>query len=200
MSWFSLIETERLFVREYMQDDVESRVALMRESFESDYTLEQHRHWLDWTIASYREHGAMSQPPYGDYAVELKSSGEVIGSVGLVPQGVPWATMPEWRSPGEPVHALVTAEFGLFWAIRKAHRGQGYACEAAHAFMHQFMFNIMHVKRAVATTDHDNVGSQRVMEKLGMTLYRNPESEPFWFNVVGVLYNPALTQPALDRP
>ena len=192
MSWFSTLETDRLLIREYQPGDAESRMALMVEAFDSDYTLEQHRDWLDWTIASYREHGAMHQPPYGDYAVVLKATNELVASVGLVPQGVPWAVLPEWRAPGEPAHALVSAEFGMFWATLKSHRGQGYVTEAAGAFMHRFMFDIMHIKRAVATTDHENTGSQRVMEKIGMTLYRNPDPEPCWFNVVGVMLNPAL--------
>ena len=72
----------------------------------------------------------------------------------------------------------------MFWATLKAHRGQGYATEAASAFMNDFIFGVLHARRAVATTEHDNVGSQRVMETIGMTLYRNPGPDPFWFNVV----------------
>lgn len=193
MSWFSTLETERLIIREYAQGDAEARMALMTECFESDYTLDQHQGWLDWTIASYREHGAMFQPPYGDYAVVLKSTGELIGSVGLVPQGIPWAVLPEFRAPNEPAHALVSPEHGMFWATRSTHRGKGYAVEAARAFMNDFILGVLNAKQAVATTEHDNIASQRVMEKIGMTLYRNPGPDPFWFNVVGVAYHSSLT-------
>lgn len=192
MSWFSTLETERLIVREYAGGDAPARMALMTECFDSDYTLEQHQGWLDWTIASYREHGAMSQPPYGDYAVALKLTGELVGAVGLVPQGVPWAVLPAFRAPNEPAHELVSPEHGMFWATRNAHRGKGYAGEAARAFMTDFIFGVMHAKRAVATTEHNNIASQRVMEKIGMTLYRNPGPDPFWFNVVGVADHPSL--------
>lgn len=192
MSWFSTLETERLIVREYAEGDAPARMALMTECFDSDYTLEQHQGWLDWTIGSYREHGAMFQPPYGDYAVALKSTGELVASVGLVPQGVPWAVLPEFRAYGESAHELVTPEYGMFWATLNAHRGKGYAAEAARAFMNDFIFGVLNARRAIATTEHDNIGSQRVMEKIGMTLYRNPGPDPFWFNVVGVAYHPSL--------
>lgn len=193
MSWFSTLETERLIVREYADGEAPARMALMTECFDSDYSINQHQGWLDWTIASYREHGAMFQPPYGDYAVALKSTGELVGSVGLVPQGVPWAILPAFRAPDEPAHQLITPEFGMFWATLNAHRGKGYAAEAARSFMSDFIFGVMQSKRAVATTEYDNVASQRVMEKVGMSLYRNAGDEPFWFNIVGVAYHPSQT-------
>lgn len=193
MSWFSTIHTPRLILREYAGGDAENREALMRESFGSDDTLERHRDWLDWTIASYREHGAMSQAPYGDYAVVLRDTGEVVGSVGLVPAGVPWTVLPAFRLPGEPHHTLVSAEYGLFWATRSAWRGRGIAAEAAHAFTHEFLFGVMRVCRVIAATERDNLPSQRVMHKLGMTVYENPIPEPFWFQVIGVLNHPAIS-------
>jgi RimJ/RimL family protein N-acetyltransferase len=45
-------------------------------------------------------------------------------------------------------------------------------------------------RRIVAQTEKANLASQRVMEKLGMTLWHNPGSEPAWFETVGVLNNP----------
>ncbi len=192
MSWFSTIHTPRLTLREYAEGDVEGREALMREAFDSGDTREQHRGWLDWTIASYREHGAMSQAPYGDYVVALRDTGEVVGSVGLVPAGVPWSVLPAFRPSTEARHTLVSAEYGLFWATRRAWRGQGIAAEAARAFMHKFLFGVMRVCRVIATTDRDNLASQRVMHKIGMTVYENPDAEPFWFQMIGVQVNPAL--------
>ena len=42
----------------------------------------------------------------------------------------------------------------------------------------------------MATTEYDNHASQAVMRKLGMTLTRNPHSEPELMQVVGVKYAP----------
>lgn len=48
-------------------------------------------------------------------------------------------------------------------------------------------FTDLRLKRIVATTEFDNLESQGVMKKLGMTLTRNPLPEPPWLQVVGVL-------------
>jgi RimJ/RimL family protein N-acetyltransferase len=45
----------------------------------------------------------------------------------------------------------------------------------------------------IATTRYDNLASQRVMERLGMRVERNPHPEPPWFQVVGTLDNPAFS-------
>ena len=93
------------------------------------------------------------------------------------------------RAPDEPPNYLVSPEFGLFWAIRADQRGKGYAGEAAHTII-DYLFQTMHVRRVIATTEHANAASQRVMQKLGMTIHRNPSDKPFWFEVVGVLDHP----------
>ncbi len=178
------LSAARLTVREYRPDDLEARHALMAEAFGSNDTLEDTRRWLSWTITSYRELARLYQPPYGDYAVVL-GDGTVIGSVGLVPAGVPWAAL-----HGLPRPHLVTPEFGLFWAIRPAYQGQGYATEAARALV-EYVFAGLNVRRLVATTEHANAASQGVMRRLGMTLFRNPGPEPPWCQVVGVLDHPA---------
>ena len=48
-------------------------------------------------------------------------------------------------------------------------------------------FAEMRLQRIVATTEHANTASQAVMSRLGMRLDRNPEPEPPWFQVVGIL-------------
>lgn len=178
------LETDRLIIRPYTYEDEAARHQLMNEAF-GEATPEETHSWMSWTVANYRELAAMYQPPYGDYAVTLHT-GDVIGSVGLVPTVVPWSVFDE-KPTGDPY--LVTPEFGLFWAVLPQYQGQGYATEATLAFV-TFLFTIMNYKRLVATTDHDNLASQKVMEHIGMTLYKNPGPEPHWFQVVGVLDHP----------
>jgi RimJ/RimL family protein N-acetyltransferase len=79
-----------------------------------------------------------------------------------------------------------SAEMGLFWAVAPAQQGKGYATEAGRALI-EHAFDAMALHRIVATTEHDNLASQRVMLKLGMELRRNPLSTPHWLQVVGVL-------------
>ena len=59
----------------------------------------------------------------------------------------------------------------------RAHHGPAFA----------FAFTELSAARIVATTEHANLASQRVMQKLGMELRRNPLPEPPWLQVVGVL-------------
>lgn len=176
------LQTERLLLREYRADDLEARHQLLTQAFQESASLDDTRAWLDWTLHSYREFARLHQPPYGDYAVALRDSGTVIGSVGLVPSVIPWGVFEPNPQPPYPV----SPEFGLYWGMLPAYWGQGYAVEAVRPFM-GFLFETLQVRRLVATTEHSNLNSQRVMQKLGMQVQRNPIGEPFWFEVLGVL-------------
>jgi ribosomal-protein-alanine N-acetyltransferase len=77
-------------------------------------------------------------------------------------------------------------EVGLYWAVAPRHQRRGYAAEAGRALA-DYALGQLGLWRIVATTDHDNLASQRVMQKLGMALHRNPGGEPPYFQVVGVL-------------
>lgn len=183
------IHTKRIHIRYYEQDDLESRYRLVNESFESETTYELTQEWLTWTISNYQELARLYQPPYGDYAIELKETGVVIGSVGIVQSVVPWDVFTD-KAP-EDRHHLITPEFGLYWGILPEYQRNGYATEAGRTII-DHLFNDWHVKQVVATTEHDNHPSQKTMEKLGMSLYRNTTGEPFWCEVVGLLKHPQV--------
>lgn len=59
------------------------------------------------------------------------------------------------------------AEFG--WIIGKAHWGRGYTLEAARAAL-DFAVNTLGIHQFIAHCDSENTASERVMQKLGMTL------------------------------
>lgn len=179
---FPAVETDRLIVRPFTEADADARFALMREAFGVDWPPDQMARWHQWTLLSYESFAAMWQPPYGDYAVTLKATGELIGSVGIAPAVIPWAVL----TPPAPASARVSPEFGLFWAISRAHQGHGYATEAAKPVI-AFLFDVLYTRRIVATTEFDNAASQAVMRKLGMTLRRNEGGTPPWCQIVGVL-------------
>lgn len=183
-----ILTTERLLIRPYAPTDAAARQALMTEAFGPVSPAEIER-WLAWTLANYDALDALHQPPYGDYAITLGATGEAIGGVGLVPAFVPWGACDPALAPNDPARTRVSAEFGLFWALRSAHRGQGYAVEAARAVVDWLWndFPINGVTRIVATTEYDNAASQAVMRRLGMTIRRSTGGEPVWFQVVGVL-------------
>ena len=64
-------------------------------------------------------------------------------------------------------------EVGLYWGLASAHRGRGYATEAAAALI-DHGFREMRLARIVATTTRDNLASIAVMRRLGMRVELNP--------------------------
>ena len=184
------LETPRLIVREFTADDLDAVVALHDACF-GPAPRDVRRAWLDWTTLNYAALAQLHQPPYGDYAVVLKSNAEVIGAVGFVPSFGPFEKLPSFG--GNPA-ARFTPEMGLFWAIAPPHQRQGYATEAAAA-MARFALGDLNVARLVATTEHDNAASIAVMRKLGMTIERNPGADPAWFQTIGILRLPPPGKP-----
>lgn len=140
--------------------------------------------WLEWTVAGYDQLEALTSPPYGERAIQLRG-GPVVGLVGLVPSLGPFGRLPGFG--GDPsTRTLLRPEVGLYWAVDPQHRGNGYATEAARALV-DWAFGHLELARIVAMTTHDNAASQAVMRRLGMRIERNPDPEPAWFQVVGWL-------------
>ncbi len=189
------LETERLLIRAFTMDDLDAIHRILDVELgdaemgtEGAQGIEERRQWLQWTVMNYEELAKLYQPPYGDRAVTLKATGEVIGAAGYVPCLMPFGQLPSLRTADDEMLALSTTEFGLFWAIAPAHQRKGYASEAARALI-DYAFTHLHLKRIVATTDYENVASMGVMRKVGMRIEQNPYSDPPWLQVVGILDN-----------
>jgi RimJ/RimL family protein N-acetyltransferase len=186
------LETERLRIRAFVMDDFEPMLRITRACFgESDEDIDTSRRMHEWRVLNEEMLARLYQPPYGDRGVVLKTTDELIGAVGLVPYIDAFNVVPALRHfAGDPnddgSRPRATAEVGLFWAIDPAHQRKGYAAEAAQAMI-DYASNEMHLVRIIATTDFDNIASQAVMRKLGMTLHRNESGKSPWLQVVGVL-------------
>jgi ribosomal-protein-alanine N-acetyltransferase len=189
------LETDRLVVRPFVRDDLDTIQPIVDAAF-GEESRGARQEWLDWTVMNYTALARLGQPPYGDRAVVLKATDTLIGAVGLVPSFGPFDTLPYFRdrTTGPPT-GLFTPEMGLFWAIGEPYRGQGYATEAARALI-DFAFTRLRLKRIVATTQYSNTRSIAVMQRLGMSIQHNPDPTPAWFQVVGILDNPAALQGA----
>lgn len=187
------LTTPRLRIRRLGMDDLADIHRILDLDAPDGSSREQRSAWLEWTVRSYDALELLYQPPYGERAVVLQNSGELIGAVGLVPDLNFFSQIPG-LSP-DPLllsPALFSQpEVGLFWAISRSHRGHGYASEAARALI-DFAFNQLALARIVATTTYDNLPSQAVMRRLGMRVEHNPFPEPPYLQVVGMLNNPRL--------
>lgn len=157
-----VLETDRLLLRRLTTDDAEFILGHLNDAsfhrFIGDRgvrTVEEARQYLlDGPIASYLQHG------YGIYMVEIKDSGEQIGTCGLVNR--------EGMEDVEIGFALLPQ----FWS-------QGYAIEAAQAVM-VYAKKELGLQRIVAIANLGNESSFKLLEKLGLRfdrMIRLPGSE-----------------------
>ncbi len=84
-------------------------------------------------------------------AVEVRENATVIGSAGL-----------HYRS-----RRYGGGEGGLGWFLETEHQGKGYGTEAARLIV-DFGFKHLGLHKVSASCDAGNVGSERIMQKLGM--------------------------------
>jgi RimJ/RimL family protein N-acetyltransferase len=189
-----VLESERLRIRPFLKIDLEPvhqlkvNVGWVNPHISKTQQFILQEHWLNWTILNTEQLAMLDQPPYGDRAVVLKKNGTLIGSVGLVACLDVYGQLPYF---GSQQNCLATPEVGLLWIIDPAQQNKGYATEAAKSLV-DYAFGSMRLQRLIATTEYDNLASQAVMGKLGMTIEHNPFPDPPWLQVVGILENKRL--------
>ncbi len=152
------LETERLLIREWEDAD---RAPYARFAGDPDVrryyidvlTRRQTDEMIDRFIAGYRRDG------FGFLPVIRKADGALLGDVGIIPVGM-------------PIRGNPPVEIG--WLLGKDYWGQGYAPEAARAWL-DHAFGALGLPEVVAWTARINLPSQRVMQKLGMT--RDPADD-----------------------
>lgn len=196
------LETERLIIRPFTMDDLEDvhqmlDVDLADVDFgsEGEKSLHERQQWLQWTVMSYEELAKLYQPPYGERAVILKQTGQLIGACGFVPCLNVFEQLPSFSTTVvDQSESFNSTEFGLYYALSPAHQRQGYATEAVKAMI-DYAFTELNLRRIVATTTYDNVPSIGVMQKVGMRIEKNPFADPPWLQVVGILDNTPSDSP-----
>lgn len=158
------LETERLILRSWEDRDRAPLAAILgdpevRRFYPSVLTREQTDTQIDFAI----EKAAAVGFHFG--AAELKSTGQLIGLVGL------GHTPDETRAV---IRGAPLVEIG--WQFAKSAWGQGLAPEGARARL-GYGFDVVGLDEIVAFTYRGNLPSQRVMEKIGMT--RDADAD-FW--------------------
>lgn len=177
------LETTRLLIRSFRTADLDAYARLLDTSFDPPAGPHVHRDRLAYYELGERVLAELHQPPYGDRAVVLKETRQLVGAVGFVPSLAPFGGLPFF---GGAAQAKFTPEVGLFWALVPEHRRKGFATEAAGAMV-RYAFDELNLRRIVATTEYDNTASAAVMRRIGMTIEHNPRPTPHWFQVVGIL-------------
>ena len=179
------LETDRLIIRDFRAEDLDDVHRILDGEVEMPHKISREERcvWLEWTIAGYKQYAALYQPPYGERAIILKAIGELIGVAGFTPMFHPYGEMAAGTKLAD---ARLLPEIGLYYSLSPRHQRQGYATEAAKALL-DYGFDQLNLKRIVANTDFDNAASIGVMEKIGMTIVKNDDAGPDWFQVLGVL-------------
>ncbi len=150
----TVLETERLVLRRLCLDDDAFILQLLNEPSFLHYIGDKgvrslddaHAYLLQGPIASYERHG------FGLYRVEMKTSGVPMGICGLLKR--------DTLDDVDVGFAFLPA----FWL-------QGYAFESAAAVL-AYGKHTLGLRRIVAITQPDNVGSIKTLEKLGLTFER----------------------------
>lgn len=144
------LRTERLILRKLSLDDAADMFAYAREPVMTRYTtwaahrsIDDSRGFLAEVVNKY----ANGQP--ADFGIVLQSSGRLIGTCGIV-------VFNETHERGD-----------LGYALSHEHWGRGYMTEAARAVI-DAAFRSLPLMRVQSCCHVQNVGSYRVMEKLGM--------------------------------
>ncbi|MCL2405340.1 MAG: GNAT family N-acetyltransferase [Defluviitaleaceae bacterium] len=142
------IETARLILRKFKEDDFEAVHSYASSAENTTYMLfgpnddEDTRAFIKRSIASTSKDNITNY----SFAVVLKETGNLIGACDLHMEG----------------H---TPEVG--WLVHIDYWGKGYATEMGRALL-KLGFEEHNLRRIIARCDVENVGSSRVMEKLGM--------------------------------
>lgn len=147
-----VIETERLILRPWRDEDVPHWVAMnadprVMEFFPSTYGEEQARETAAYLRARLEADG------YGWWIAEIKDGRRFAGCLAV--QKVPF-------------EAHFTPAFEIGWRLPVDAWGHGYATEGARALL-DCSFSRLGCDEVVAMTAALNERSQRVMQRLGMT-------------------------------
>jgi ribosomal-protein-alanine N-acetyltransferase len=148
-----ILETDRLILRRLLPEDLDALFTLysdqeIRRYFpEGTLTYEETKEELEWFLNGHPEH-----PELGLWATIHKETSQFIGRCGLLP----------WTIEEQD-------EVEIAYMIAKEYQGQGLATEAAQAIL-QYGFEELALSRLICLTDPANLASQKVAQKVGMTL------------------------------
>jgi RimJ/RimL family protein N-acetyltransferase len=149
----NILETKRLLLRRLIMADLDDLFALYKDPEIRKYfpegilIFEETKEELEWHM-----NGHPKKPELGLWATIHKETGKFIGRCGLLP----------WTIEGQD-------EVEIAYLLDKSFWGQGLATEAAQGIL-QYGFEHLQLSRLICLIDPENIASQRVAERIGMSL------------------------------
>ncbi|MGW5780085.1 GNAT family N-acetyltransferase [Streptomyces sp. NPDC003863] len=151
------LRTDRLLLRRWRESDLEPWAAMnadpeIREYLGDLLTREE----SDATVAAMESD--FEKRGFGWWALEARATGAFLGRAGLdvIGEDMPFSGV------------------DVGWRLTRSAWGNGYATEAARACL-AFGFEVLGLPEVLASTTVDNLRSQAVMRRIGMT--RNPADD-----------------------
>jgi RimJ/RimL family protein N-acetyltransferase len=149
----SILETERLILRDFALSDWEALNALVSEPAVTRFMHfaswnEEKRH--QWLMRMVQE-ASTPHPDTDNWAITLRSNGQLIG----------------WLFIGSRHEEATAGTRGCGYAVDERFWGKGYMTEALRAAL-TYEFTVLGTQRIVAECDSPNLASARVMQKSGM--------------------------------
>jgi RimJ/RimL family protein N-acetyltransferase len=141
------LETARLVLRGWLPGDVEAHAAMSADPEVMRYlggALDRSESWR--RLATHAGHWVLRG--YGNWAIERKADGVLLGRAGL------------WNPEGWP-----GLEVG--WKLARHAWGHGYATEAAGAAI-EWAWTVLNADRLISLIHPENTRSMRVAERLGL--------------------------------
>jgi RimJ/RimL family protein N-acetyltransferase len=148
------VETGRLLLRRWQDDDRERLVALLADPRVSRFLSHHGRPWPRERSLEVFEHFVRQweERGFGPWAAIDKATGRWLGQIGL-------NELPSW--PGRD-------KIEVGWELDPAVWGRGLATEGGRAAV-RHGFEVVDLERIISVTRADHVASRRVMEKCGLT-------------------------------
>ncbi|SER98555.1 GNAT family N-acetyltransferase [Salisediminibacterium halotolerans] len=160
-----VIETDRLYLREFITADADSLAQVLSDPesmkyYPEPFSYEKVERWIQQNIRSYEMNN------HGLWAVILKENGRLIGDCGITLQEIDGKVLPE-----------------IGYHIIKDYWNNGYASEAAQACL-EYAFTVLRLSSVYSYMQEKNIPSQKVAAKIGMQFCKQFEKN----NVRQILY------------
>ena len=152
-----VVATERLILREFSLEDAQDFYELNLDEEVMKYTADAVFRTIEESADLIRNYKEYDKTGFGRWTVVLKETNEVLGWCGLK-------------------YIQSVDEVDLGYRLKRKYWNRGYATEACKASI-EIGFNQYNIDLIAGRTMTDNMASRRVLEKIGMTYWKDFDFE-----------------------